>query len=259
MLPDLGALAGFALALADLARTTAQGFVDPRGAAVLKADRSFVTALDLQIEAALRAAIMGQFPDHGILGEEAGGERLAADWVWVIDPIDGTAPFIAGVPVWGTLIALCHRGEPVIGIIDLPASDRRLLGVRGQPTTENGKPVRTSDCRDLSAAIAAVCNPDFFPKPDRPVLARLESATAWRIYGAACLSYAQLATGLIDLHVDCGFKPHDLMALRPVIEGAGGVIGDWQGRPITLHGDGTVLMAATRDVFDQARRRVISG
>lgn len=231
----------FAEGLADTARAFARQASIARAEVRKKADRSFVTELDERIEAVLRAQIETAFPEHGILGEEGGGVGLDRDFVWVIDPIDGTAAFTVGLPVWGTLIALCHLGRPVIGIVDLPAQDRRWVGATGRVTLENGEPCRTAPCDALAEAVVSVCNPDFFPPEKRPVLARLEAATAWRIYGAACTSYGLLASGRTDLHLDTGFKLHDLMALVPVIEGAGGLVSDWSGRPITLESGPDVL------------------
>lgn len=209
----------------------------------VKADKSFVTALDAQIEHRLRELITRRYPRHGILGEEMGASQLDADVVWVLDPIDGTAPFVAGVPVFGTLISLAVGRVPVIGVMDFPVTAQRWEGVAGRATTLNGAAVRTRGCGDLGRAILSSSNPDFFSDAERPALDALRARTAWRIYGGACLSYGLLASGRTDMALDTGFKVYDYAAVRPVLEGAGGIITDWQGRPVTLDSGAQVLSA----------------
>jgi histidinol phosphatase-like enzyme (inositol monophosphatase family) len=243
-------LAGFAATLADESRRMLLEVVGRERSIEMKPDRSFVTDMDLAIETRLRALIADAHPDHGILGEEQGGASLDAEFVWVLDPIDGTAPFIAGMPVFGTLIALMHNGRPVIGIIDQPSGDNRWTGIEGRPTLHNGLPCRTRACPGLGSAILSVCNPDFFHIGEHPALNALREATAWRIYGGACLSFGLIASGRTDIHIDTQFKMHDLAPYTPIIAGAGGVVTDWDGRPITL-GSGPRILAAG----DPARHR----
>lgn len=209
----------------------------------LKPDRSLVTKIDRRIERRLRGLIRAAFPDHGVLGEEAGGQNLSADLLWVIDPIDGTAPFVAGVPVFGTLIALLYRGVPILGVIDHPVTRDRWVGAKGRPTTRNGRRCTTRRCDRVSDALLTASNPDFFKGADRPVFEALRSRTQWRIYGGSCFSYGLLASGRTDIAIDAGLSIHDFAAFKPVIEGAGGVITDWQGEPIRL-GTGRRILAA---------------
>jgi inositol-phosphate phosphatase/L-galactose 1-phosphate phosphatase/histidinol-phosphatase len=216
----------------------------------LKADRSLVTKIDRRIERKLRGLIHAEFPDHGVLGEEAGGQNEGADLLWVIDPIDGTAPFVAGVPVFGTLIALLYRGEPIVGVIDHPVTRDRWVGARGRPTTRNGRRCTTRSCGTVADALLSASNPDFFKNDDRPVFEALRSKTQWRIYGGSCFSYGLLASGRTDIAIDTGLSIHDYAAFRPVIEGAGGVITDWDGAPITLKTGRRILAAG-----DPARHR----
>lgn len=236
----------FALRLADAARATlAEGAGQALGVEV-KPDHSFVTRMDRAIEERLRAMIEAGFPAHGIIGEEAGSARLGASHIWVIDPIDGTAPFILGIPVYGTLIALAVDGVPVLGIIDVPGVDARWLGVAGRPTTLNGRPCHTRDCASLAQAVMTNSNQDYMSPAELPALERLRGLTANRVYGGACLNYGRLAEGRSDLAIDAGQKVFDFAPFRPVVEGAGGVISDWAGRPLTLDSDGRILAAGSR-------------
>ena len=233
----------FAHTLADAAHALLAPAASHRPETRMKADRSFVTSLDEQIEARLRELIRGRYPDHGILGEEAGAQALDAEAVWILDPIDGTAPFVAGLPVFGTLIALAWQGVPVLGVMHLPMTNQRYVGVAGRTSTLNGRAIRTRACADLSEAILTTSNPDFLGPSERPALDALRRPTAWRIYGGCCMSYGLLAAGRADLAIDAGLALYDYAAFRPLIEGAGGVITDWHGRPITLASGSQVLAA----------------
>ncbi|MBL8325887.1 MAG: inositol monophosphatase [Rubrivivax sp.] len=241
---------GFAHGLADAAHALLAPAAALRPEVQVKADRSFVTALDAQIEQRLRELIGQRYPHHGILGEEAGAAALDAEAVWILDPIDGTAPFVAGVPVFGTLIALAWRGVPVIGLMHLPVTGQRYVGVAGRASTLNGTPLRTRACPSLGAAILTTSNPDFLSDGERPAFEALRQRTAWRIYGGCCLSYGLLAAGRTDVAIDAGFKIYDYAPFRPLIEGAGGTVTDWQGRPVMLASGSQVLAAG-----DAARHR----
>lgn len=232
-----------AVELANIARRLIEQHRRDQLGISLKPDRSLVTMMDMAIERALRATIKDRFPDHGIVGEELEWEKEEADFVWVLDPIDGTASFIAGMPVYGTLIALAHRGVPVLGIIDIPAIDARWIGIEGRPTRKNGTPCRVKPCSDLSLAMMSTSNPDFYSEVDRPALDLLRGRTNWRIYGAAALAYGLLADGGTDVALDTGLKVYDYAPFRPIIEGAGGVITDWHGNPITLKTGPRILAA----------------
>lgn len=240
---DVTVFAEFARHLADIARGMLMAAAAERPDIEIKADRSFVTALDRAIEQRLRSEIAGRYPDHGIIGEEEGRERESAAIQWILDPIDGTAPFIAGVPVYGTLIALAKDGIPVIGVMDLPAADNRWIGIAGMPTTHNGRPVRTRTGGALDAAILACMNPDFFLADDRPRFDRLVAATHWRIYGTSSMGYGLMASGRVDVAIDARLQVYDFACYRPIIEGAGGVVTDWHGAPITIE-TGTRILAA---------------
>jgi histidinol-phosphatase len=217
-----------------------------------KADRTPVTIADRAAEAAMRRLIAARFPDHGVLGEEYGRRNTEADYVWVLDPIDGTKSFISGVPLFGTLIALTYRGKPVLGVIDQPILRERWIGATGRRTTLNGKPVKTRPCRRLAAATLYATAPDMFPRREAAAFARLKRRVKLARFGADCYAYALLASGFIDLVVEADLKPYDFCALAPVIEGAGGAISDWKGKELDLASDGRVVAAGSKVLARQA-------
>jgi inositol-phosphate phosphatase / L-galactose 1-phosphate phosphatase / histidinol-phosphatase len=217
-----------------------------------KPDLSPVTIADRAAEMAMRRLIARHFPEHGILGEEFGSERTDAEFIWVLDPIDGTKSFISGVPLFGTLIALAHRGRPILGIIDQPISRERWVGAAGRPTTFNRTPVRTRPCPALAAATAFSTSPDMFKGTDAAAHTRVAAAVKLVRFGADCYAYGLLALGCIDIVIEASLKPYDFSAMLPIVEGAGGVATDWQGAPLTLASDGRVLVAGDRRAHQQA-------
>jgi inositol-phosphate phosphatase/L-galactose 1-phosphate phosphatase/histidinol-phosphatase len=208
-----------------------------------KPDASPVTAADRAAEAAMRALIERHFPEHGILGEEFGALRPEAEFVWVLDPIDGTKSFISGVPLFGTLIALAERGRPILGIIDQPIARERWIGARGRPTTLNGAAIRTRPCPALATATLFATSPDMFADADASAFARLKAAVKLVRFGADCYAYGLLAAGFIDLVAEACLKPYDFCPMVPIVEGAGGIVTDWRGAPLVA-GDRTAHEAA---------------
>lgn len=218
-----------------------------------KDDESPVTEIDQYVEREIRQIIQTFHPEHNILGEEYGFQLGESEFTWVIDPIDGTRQFIAGIPIYGTLISLCHHGVPVIGIIEHPAVSERWVGVKGHPSTLNGRPIQTRNCTQLELALMSSSNTEPVLPEHRAGYEQIIPKTKWRVYGAACYSYACLATGRIDLSIDSGgMREVDYCALVPVIEGAGGKITDWEGKPLTMHSGKTVVAAGTTELHQQA-------
>jgi inositol-phosphate phosphatase/L-galactose 1-phosphate phosphatase/histidinol-phosphatase len=218
-----------------------------------KPDHTPVTVADREAEAAMRALIEARFPADGILGEEYGPVRTGAARVWVLDPIDGTKSFIAGIPLFGILIALVEQGVPALGVIDQPILRERWVGAAGRSTQCNGTTVRTRRCTELAAASLYATSPDMFGADDHAAFERLKGAAKATRFGADCYAYAQLASGFIDLVVEADLKPYDYCALVPVIEGAGGGITDWQGKPLGLASDGRVVAAGDTGLATKAR------
>src|SRR5258708_30360290 len=168
----------------------------------------------------MRALIEARFPADGILGEEHGTVRAGADWVWVLDPIDGTKSFISGIPLFGTLIALLHEGRPVLGIIDQPISRERWRGVAGQQTTHNGSAIHSRACADLARATLFATAPDMFRGADGDAFARLKSRAKLTRHGGDCFAYGLVASGFIALVVEASLKPYDYCAMVPLLAGA---------------------------------------
>ena len=208
-----------------------------------KADASPVTEADRAAEAAMRSILSTERPDDGIIGEEYGAERVDASRQWVLDPIDGTVSFMAGRPIFGTLIALLQDGWPVLGIIDQPIGGERWVGALGKPTLFNGQPVRTRACRKLADATLATTGPQYFADHDAEHFMALAGQTAHKrlIFGGDGYNYGLLASGHIDLVVEAGLKLHDYAALVPIVEGAGGTMSDWNGDPLNADSAGHVL------------------
>jgi len=210
-----------------------------------KADHTAVTIADRAAEEAMRAILDSERAADGIIGEEYGAIRESAARQWVLDPIDGTQSFVAGRPIFGTLIALLQDGWPVLGVIDQPILGERWVGAIGEGTTFNGKSVRTRACGALEGASVATTSPHCFAEGEVDaylrVVAKAYPKRPWPVYGGDCYNYALLASGHLDLVLETGLKLHDYAALVPVVEGAGGMMSDWQGHPLDAGSDGTVL------------------
>jgi len=225
----------------------------------IKGDGSPVTDVDKATEDCIRAIIAERHPDHGILGEERAPVSPDAEFVWIIDPIDGTLPFLAGIPVFGTLIALVQGDTPLLGVVDMPMTGERWVGQHGKETLRNGVPVRTRACSDLSSALMSTSNQDFYGPDDIGALTRMKEATRLAVYGGSCMSYAQLATGRIDVGFDVQFDIHDYLALVPVIQGAGGVVSDWNGGPLGVTSGDRFVAAGDKRVHTEALRVLNQG
>lgn len=245
-------LAAFASSLTRLSRPIVHQWFRQAPSIDVKDDASPVTIADKSIETALRDAITTHYPAHGLIGEEHGSINLDSDFTWVIDPIDGTRAFSCGNPLFGTLIALLHAGQPVIGVIDLPVLDQQWLGIDGQPTRLNGAAVRTHDVSQLADARLTTTSTEALGD-NLPRFMRLSKAARVTGSGGDCANYAHLASGWNDCVAECGLNLYDIMAVIPVITGAGGVVSQWDGTPIRLHGyDGTALASASAALHDEA-------
>lgn len=248
--PDLRPLLAFAESLADVARPVARAHFRGSGHVERKHDRTPVTAADRAIERLLRERIAEVFPDHGVLGEEEGPHRADAEWVWVLDPIDGTKAFASGNPLFGTLIGLARRGVPVVGVLDAPALGERWAAARGLGARHQGEPIHVRPPRPLADAVLYCPTPEKVL--DRPGLAVLQQRVQWTSWGGDCIAYGLLARGGADLVADAGLQPYDWCALAPIVQEAGGVVGDFAGRDLALPGDGTVLAASCPGLRDAA-------
>lgn len=246
----------FAYRLADAARRETMRHA--RGALVAEdksggGDFDPVTEADRAAELAMRTLIERHHPGHGVSGEEYGDTHLSSAFRWLLDPIDGTRSYTCGLPTWTTLIALLEDGEPVLGLIDAPVLDERYLGCGGESWLLAGverESLRSSGCTALSEARLATTDPFLFDNRGPGEFTRLRSAVRTTRYGHDGYAYGRLAAGSLDLVVECALKPHDYMALIPVVRGAGGVFGDWSGGSEFAAGD--VIAAATPQLYEAA-------
>lgn len=250
MIPSRDEMAALAHDLADAAGAVIRRHFRSALEVDAKPDASPVTRADREAEAAIRALIHARMPGHGIIGEEYGREDEGADLVWVIDPIDGTKAFITGRPIFGTLIALMHEGRPLLGVIDQPITGDRWLGVRGQETLHNGRPARTRVCPRLADARVSTSGPQYFTEAKRQCFDRVAAAAQFTTYGGDCYQYGLVAIGGIDVVIESGLKLHDFAALVPVVEGAGGSLTDWDGRPLDAASAGDVVASGDVRVHD---------
>jgi len=230
------ALADFACTLADAAaKISLKHFRSNMGVDNKLAGNQFdpVTIADRDAETAIRALIEKHYPDHSILGEEHGIKQGTSPLKWVLDPIDGTRSFIAGVPLWGTLIALNDGTRPAVGVMDQPYIGERFIGRPG--TTEllrNGQrsTLHTRSCSSLNEAILGCTDPAMFTDADElKAFTKASSKARLTRYGGDCYFYCLVAAGHADLVIESSMQPYDIQALIPIVEGAGGIVTDWTG------------------------------
>ncbi|MEM1307634.1 MAG: inositol monophosphatase family protein, partial [Pseudomonadota bacterium] len=206
------------------------------------------TVADRDAEAAMRAAIIDAYPEHGIHGEEHGVRNADAGTVWVLDPVDGTRAFVCGAPTWGTLIGLREDGRATLGIMDQPYIGERVIGTPKRTVLRRAgvddETLRTSDKTDIATAFVTATTPHLFAEgyEERAFAAVSGKARSVR-FGLDCYAGFLLAAGCLDCIVEAGLAPYDIVALIPIIEGAGGVVTCWDGAPATS--GGRIAAAAT--------------
>ena len=219
-----------------------------------KKDETPVTIADKEAELNIRKLIHDKYPTHGILGEEFESSNIDSDFLWVIDPIDGTRSFIAGHKDFGSLISLLYKNEPIIGIIDCPAHNERWLGIKGASTTCNGKIINTSKKKSIKDCYAFTSGL-YFDNPDfREGFNKVIKKIKYYRMGGDCYMYGMLASGLIDIVVEDTLKAYDYMALIPVIQGAGGIISDKNGNKISLNSDGSLVACCSENIHNETIR-----
>lgn len=241
----------FAESLADTSGSIIRQYFRKLDRIQTKIDKTPVTEADIRTEEAMRIAISKQFPDHGIIGEEFDAINPTAEYQWVLDPIDGTLSFIAGRPIFGTLIALTHRGVPLIGIIDQPIVKDRWIGVKHEFASFNGKMAQTSAKQHLSDTILATTSPGLLDREGLLGFHQVSDQAKYTIYGGDCYNYGLLASGSIDIVIETGLKPHDFCALAAVVEAAGGIMTDFNGQPITTTSNGRVVACNNKKIHQQ--------
>jgi inositol-phosphate phosphatase/L-galactose 1-phosphate phosphatase/histidinol-phosphatase len=245
-------LIDFASSLADAASAvTMRHFRQPIDVET-KADASPVTIADKQAELAIRALIEKTYPGHGVIGEEFPPVNPGSEFVWVIDPIDGTKSFITGRPLFGTLIALMWQGEAALGVIEHAALGERWIGATGHPTTFNGNPVRARACPNLVKSALMTSSPHYYKGTAVDAFERLRRSGGFVMYGTECMAYGLVASGFADIAIEAGMDIFDYLAAVPVIEGAGGIMTDWQGRRLDLTSGDQVIGVGDPRIHDEA-------
>ena len=212
-----------------------------------------VTEADQEAEKVIREAIVNKWPDHGVIGEELGEYQADAEYCWVIDPVDGTRAFVVGLPLWGTLIALCQNMVPIAGIMSQPFTDERFVGLGGNSIffhRDNQTEISTSAVTILSDAIIMTTAPEIFDDNEFVTFNKVAERCKLVRYGGDCYAYCMLAAGHVDLVIEAGLNFYDMAALVPIIEGAGGVITDWTGKKNPRGGN--IVAAANPQIHSQA-------
>ena len=221
-----------------------------------KQDESPVTIADRETEKFIRDALQQRYPDHAIFGEEFGRETGASNYEWVIDPIDGTRSFVTGVPLYGMLLALLDSGAPRFGIVRMPELNEVYLGDGSRSTRNGSELLRVSRVSRLDEAVIYLNEGEKIMLEHPRLFERFCRSGRIRRLGYDCYPHMLLAEGRVDLVIDFDLKPYDYFALLPVIEGAGGLISDWQGLPLDLQSDGAVISAATPELQREALRLI---
>jgi histidinol phosphatase-like enzyme (inositol monophosphatase family) len=219
-----------------------------------------VTEADRAAETVIRRHIRNAFPTHGVLGEEFEDDKPDAEYLWVIDPIDGTRAFICGLPVWGTLIGLMRAGDPVMGVMHQPYTGELFFGDCGQAMRKGPRgprELRASRCENLADAHLMTTDPRLFKGDEIAAYGRVEPEVRLARYGTDCYAYAMLASGQVDLVIESGLKPYDIVALIPIIEGAGGIITTWDGK--SAKNGGQIVAAATKTLHEAALAKLNAG
>ncbi len=240
-----------AVFLASQAAKTSSSFFRVGVDVDFKSDASPVTIADKQIERDARDYLGKVFPGHAILGEEYGSGDLTNDHVWVIDPIDGTRSFISGNPLYGFLLAHMHKGQCELGLVSMPELKELYLGQRGKGATLNGKTIRTSKKTKLADAILYINEGEKLLQFEPAAISSLIKVGHTRRFAYDCYPHALVASGQIDAVVDYDLKPFDYLPLAGVIEEAGGIISDWQGKALNFGSDGRVIAAGTPELHEQ--------
>ena len=218
-----------------------------------------VTLADKGAEKVIRNYIQTHFPDHGIFGEEEAPINENAEFCWIIDPIDGTRAYISGLPSWGTLIGLSHRGEMIAGVMHQPFTDEKYIAFGDISHLENKGSIQklhTSQTKDLSQATMMSTTPELFDGDLAAKWQNIKNSVRMTRYGFDCYAYCMLAAGHIDLVVECKLNAYDIAPLIPIIENAGGIVKNWDNQSIA--GGGNVIAAANQDLFDQALEKISS-
>lgn len=221
-----------------------------------KSDGTWVTDVDKQSERVFRDLVAQTYPDHGVIGEEYPPLRPDADYVWIIDPLDGTNLYLVGKPQFAVLIALAYRGKFILGVIDQAILKDRWVGANGHGTIFNGKPVHTRQCESLTDAVLFRPGIDAHTVNFSAGIDSVSQAAQLIQWGITPYDYGLVASGFIDLIVAAGPKLHDLAPLGPIIRNAGGMVTDWTGAPLSINSSGFVIASGDAALIDEVVRHL---
>ena len=254
-LPDYRHFAEFAISLANESATAILPLFRKNVPVTVKAAAEWdpVTEADKSAERIIRHRIEVAFPDHGIIGEEYGTKEAKSQYTWVLDPVDGTRAFVIGMPTWGTLIALCENGRPVVGIMNQPYVGDMYFGTpEGAWLLRHGKreAISVKNTVALSEAMAGTTTPHLYQNKHAAGFERLRSQVKAMRYGGDAYFFCMLASGHLDIAMDCGLQIYDIAALIPIITGAGGYVGTWDGENPALGGN--IIAASSKPLFEEA-------
>ena len=264
MSQDLSAYVALAERLADAGGAIARRYFRTRVAIDDKADLSPVTVADREAEAVMRDMIIKALPDHGVVGEEHGSHNAGASHVWVLDPIDGTRSFVTGRPMFGGLIALCRDGRPIVGVIDCPAAEERWIGALGRPTIHRSRfapdtEAKVRTCPTMAEASLYNTSPQMFDTEGFQRFERVRKATRLVLYGGDCYAYGLLASGFTDLVVEADLSGYDWAAIEVVINGAGGSLTGWDGKPLDVTAPKSRVLAVGDQRLRQPTVELLTG
>lgn len=247
-----GKLLEFANFLADEAAQISRKYFRQAITIDSKDNKSPVTIADREIELRLRELIKQHYPSHGIIGEEFANQDTQAEFCWVLDPIDGTVAFSTGKPTFTTLVALLHNGVPLLSIIDQAISKERFSGIANHGAWLNNANLQTSLQIEVANVRLNATTPLMFTTTyERNAFERVRSRVRLTAFGGDAYAFGLLAAGHIDVIMEAELQFYDVAALIPVIEGAGGVISDWQGKPLNREFNGQVLASANAEVHNK--------
>ena len=220
-----------------------------------KDDGTFVTEIDKEIESLFLEKLQETFPDHGVIGEEFGSYNSESSYVWVIDPLDGTHSFIAGKPLFGTLLCLIVNKVPTLGFLDMPILNERWTGGKGMGVKkDNVNCIIKEENKDLKDCILSSTSLLMFDKNHENVIKKIYKKVKFPVFGTDCYAYGLLMSGKIDLIIEANMKPWDYMAHVPLIEEVGGLITDWSGKSLNIHSDGKVIASKSKLSYHQAMK-----
>ena len=253
----------FANHLADIASEISKKYYRIENGEVAKDDDSPVTKADREIEEKIREAIFANYPTHGIIGEEFGNHQENAEYLWIIDPIDGTSSFIVGRPIFGNLIALVVRQKVQLGIINQPINSERWIGIEGSGSWFNGTKIKTRNCQKISQAVLSSSSPFFFKDFNQEVFEKICTLTKYQkiggvVYGGDCYAYGCLSSGFVDLIIEPELKVYDFASHIPIIKNAGGVITDWDGNDLKLESNVRLVASATPKLHEEVLKIINS-